>query len=197
LDLEVIPAFSVVEVVLNPGNTKQFEEGWGLSLTRVRVQAISLYSMMNPLGLGLLQPTYELSLTHSENSVQLSPGLKRVIETKNTGFFSSVTQGSYLVKFNEDFRLVGPKEDPLNPMSRHLDVMPCGVFAIDISKRDILRFTNAVEVDEEDSLSYAQCLIDLAASGGALSCYVTHNEFLLRQVLFCWLAGFAFVVLLC
>jgi hypothetical protein len=151
-------------------------------VARVRPCEFSLYSMQNPLGLGLLPNSYEDSVRQAEGHVQANSGLGKVLEDKNTGFFGRVTKGSYLVKYNEDFRLVGPKEDPANPQSRHLDVMPGGVFAVDILKESLLRFTNAREAEEEDSLVYAQCLVDLAAAGGALECYVTYNEYLLRQV---------------
>ncbi len=181
--IDVIPAFSVVEVAVNPANTGGYDEGWGINVTRIRPCAFSLYSMFSPVGLELLPKTYEAGVAHGEAAVQLSPGLKRVVDTKNIGFFSKVTQGSYLVKFGPEdgYRLVGPKVDPSDPMSRHLDVMDGGVFAVDISKRDLLHFTNASEEEEEDCLVYAQCLVDLASSAGALTCYVVHNEYLLRK----------------
>lgn len=84
-------------------------------------------------------------------------------------------------RYNEDFRLVGPKETQSDPQSRHLDVMEGGVFAIDIHKEDIQRFTNASEVEEEDNLVYAQFIVELAGAAGALQCYVTYNEYLLRN----------------
>lgn len=85
-------------------------------------------------------------------------------------------------RYNEDFRLVGPKETPADPQSRHLNVMDGGVFAVDIKKEDLLRFTNATgEAEEEEGLAYAQFLVDFAAASGALDCYVTHNEYLLRN----------------
>lgn len=181
-ELGSIPAFSVVEIMINPANHGGFEQGYGMQLTRVRPCEFSLYSMMSPLGLGLLPSTYEDSVRQAEGHAHSNPGLSKVLEDKNTGFSGKVTKGSYLVKFNEDFRLVGPKENPDDLQSRHLDVMQGGVFAIDITKENLLRFTNAVECEEEDGLVYAQCLLDLAASAGALECYVTYNEYLLRQV---------------
>lgn len=59
--------------------------------------------------------------------------------------------------------------------------MEGGVFAIDIRKEDLLRFTNACEAEEEDSLLYAQFVVELAAAAGALDCYVTYNEYRLRH----------------
>lgn len=180
--VDVIPAFTVVEMALNPANSKGYEDGWGFNLMRVRPCAFTLYSMMGPLGLNLLPSTHELSIAQAEAGVQLSPGLRRVLEPKNTGFFGVVVPGSYLVQHGTDsFRLVGPKENPTDPMSRHLDVMAGGVFAVDISSKNLLRFTNACETEDEDGLVYAQCLVDVASSVGALSCYVTHNEYLLRK----------------
>jgi hypothetical protein len=181
-----IPAFTVIEVVITAGNTKSYEEGFGINVARVRPCPFTLYSMLGPLGLGLTHPSYEASVADAEASLQLNPGLQKILETKNTGFCASVTPGAYITKYSEDsFRLVGPKEDPSDPLSRHLDVVQGGgVFAITISKADLLRFTNAVVVDgdEENALIYAQCVLDLAASAGALSCYVVHNEYLMRKV---------------
>jgi hypothetical protein len=76
---------------------------------------------------------------------------------------------------------VGPKENPADPQSRHVNVMDGGVFAIDIRKEDLMRFTNACEAEEEDSLVYAQFIVDFAAASGALDCYVSHNEYRLRH----------------
>ena len=55
-----------------------------------------------------------------------------------------------------------------------------GVFAIDITKESLLRFTNAVEEDEENSLQYARFVVDLASAMGALDGFVIYNEFRLR-----------------
>lgn len=137
--------------------------------------------MLSPLGLGLLPATYEDSVRLSEASHEANQGLRKVLEDKNTGFYGTVTKGAYLIKYNEDFRLMGPKETPSDVQSRHLNAMEGGVFAIDLRKEDLLRFTNALEQEEEDSLQYAQFVVELAAAAGALQCYVTYNEFLLRN----------------
>lgn len=197
--LEHIPAFSVVEIMVTPANQGGFEQGYGLSLARVRPCDFTLYSMCGPLGLGLLPSTYAGSLQLAEGWRETNPGLKRVLEEKNTGFFGRVTQGSYFIRcfcliapcshlrlmsgcrYKDDFRLVGPKENPADPQSRHLDVMQGGVFAIDVHRDDLIRFTNACEPEEEDSLLYAQFIVELAAAAGALDCYVIYNEFLLRN----------------
>lgn len=181
-DLDVIPAFSVIEVAVNPANSGGFDEGFGINVTRIRVCEFTLYSMATPLGLDLLPKTYATSVTDAQAMVEVSPGLRRVVETRNTSFYGLVAQGSYVVKYSDDvYRLVGPKQDPSDPLSRHIDVMEGGVFAVDIAKEDLLRFTNAVETEEADSLVYAQCIMDLAASAGALKLYIIHNEYLLRK----------------
>ena len=187
-DLDAIPAFSVIEVVISAGSLKSYEEGFGINVSRVRPCRFSLYSMLGPLGLELIPSTYDKSVAAAEASMQVSPGLAKVLEARNTGFFGRIATGSYVTKYNDDnYRLVGPKEDPADPMSRHLNVLADdqggGVFAITVSKRDLLHFTNAVEPgDEENALACAQFLVDLAASAGALSCYVVHNEYLMRKV---------------
>ena len=180
-DVDVIPQFSVIEVMFSPANQGQFEQGYGLSVARVRPCDFSLYSMQSPLGLGLLPGSYEESVRLSEGYTEHNPGLKRVLEDKSTGFFGRVTQGSYIIKYNDDYRIVGPKENPTDPQSKHLNVMEGGVFAIDMHRDDLLRFANAGESEVEDSLIYAQFLVDFAAAAGALDFYVTYNEYLLRQ----------------
>lgn len=137
--------------------------------------------MLSPLGLGLLPSSYEESVRLSEAFHEANQGLRKVLEDKNVGFFGPVAKGAYLMRYNEDFRLVGPKETPSDPQSRHLNAMDGGVFAIDLRKEDLLRFTNAAEQEEEDGLVYAQFVVELAAAAGALQCYVTYNEFLLRN----------------
>ncbi len=137
--------------------------------------------MLSPLGLGLLPSTYEESVRLGEGYHEANQGLRKVLEDKNVGFFGQVAKGAYLMRYNEDFRLVGPKETPSDPQSRHLNAMEGGVFAIDLRKEDMLRFTNAAEQEEEDGLVYAQFVVELAAAAGALQCYVTYNEFLLRN----------------
>ena len=180
-DLDVIPAFSVVEVMISPSNMKQFEEGWGIGLTQVRPCSFSLYSIQHPLGLGLLPQSYEESVRQADGHVQTNSGLRKILEDKNTGFFGRVVPGSYFIRYNEDFRLVGPKEDPNDQQSKHRNVMDGGVFAIDISREELLRFTNSGESEEEDGLVHATFLVELAAAAGVLDCYVTYNEYLLRH----------------
>jgi hypothetical protein len=181
-DMESIPAFSVVEIMVNPANQGGYEQGYGLQLVRVRQCDFSLYSMHDPLGLYLLPGTYELSVAASEGAIQKNQGLRKVIEEKNTGFFGKVTRGAYIMKYNEDFRLVGPKETPNDPQSRHINVMDgSSVFAVDIRKEDLLRFANAGETCEEDGINHAQFMVDFASAAGALDCYVTCNEYLLRN----------------
>lgn len=98
-----IPAFSVVELMLNPANQGGFEQGYGLVIARVRPCEFTLYSMQNPLGLGLLPGTYEAGVAKGEAWAAANPGLKRVLEDKNLGFFGRVTPGSYLVKCAPSF----------------------------------------------------------------------------------------------
>lgn len=97
-ELDVIPAFSVVEVMINSSNQGAFEQGYGFSLARVRPCEFSLYSLTGPLGLGLLPPTYDSSIQLTEGWRDANPGLKRILEEKNTGFFGRITQGSYLIR---------------------------------------------------------------------------------------------------
>jgi len=56
-----------------------------------------------------------------------------------------------------------------------------GVFAIDITKESLLRFTNSVEEDEENALQYARLIVDLASAMGALDGFVIYNEYRLRS----------------
>jgi hypothetical protein len=182
-DLDEIPAFSVVEIMICPSNTKAFGEGYGFHLGRVRPCDFTLYSMQTALGLSLLPGTYEESAARADAWAEANPALRKVLECKNTGFFGRAMPGSYVVKYGEGvYRFVGPKISPDDPESTHHNVLAGGVYAVDIRKDVLLRFTNAVDADEEDSLRYACCLLDLASSAGALDFYVVHNEYLLRTV---------------
>ena len=183
-NLDVIPAFTVVEIMISPSHTEPFESGYAFHLSRIRPCDFSLYSLHAPLGLGLLPPTYEESLRLAEKYSVESPGLRKTIEPKNTGFFGKVAPGSYLVKYSDDiYRLVGPKETPGDEQARHLNVMD-GVFFVDIPKETLMRFTNAVDESEDDALNYAHFIVDIASAAGALDCYVVHNEYAMRSVSF-------------
>lgn len=102
-ELDVIPAFSVVEVMISSANQGAFEQGYGFSLARVRPCEFSLYSLTGPLGLGLLPPTYDDSIRLADGWREANPGLKRILEEKNTGFFGRITQGAYLIRSRSFF----------------------------------------------------------------------------------------------
>lgn len=70
-DLEEIPAFSVVEVMVAPSNTSGFKEGYGFHVSRIRPCGFTLYSLQNPLGLSLLPATYEESVVRGEKDAQV------------------------------------------------------------------------------------------------------------------------------
>lgn len=97
-DTDCIPAFSVLEVMVTPANQGGYEQGYGLSVARVRACDFTLYSLCGALGLGLLPSTYAASLQLTEGWREHNPGLKRVLEEKNTGFFGRVAQGSYFIR---------------------------------------------------------------------------------------------------
>jgi hypothetical protein len=181
-DLDEIPAFSAVEIMITPSNAGHFNEGYGFNIARIRPCDFSLYSLQTPLGLSLLPPSYEESVARAETEAEANPGLRKILDAKNTGFFGRATQGSYVVKYSDDvYRFVGPKTDPNDPDSTHLNVLSGGVYAVDIRKDVLFRFTNAVSPDEEENARHACCLLDLASAAGALDFYVTHNEYLLRS----------------
>jgi hypothetical protein len=139
---------------------------------------------MNPIGLSLIPPSYNDALAFAGDTAQANPRLNKSIEHSDVGFYGTVAQGSYLIKYNDELmRLVGPKEFPSEPESRHINVMS-NVYAIDIPHEVLFRFTNAVEGDHDDNMAYARILVDFASAAGALSFYVTHNERLLRVVSF-------------
>jgi len=186
-DLDEIPAFSVTEIMVCPSNTKGFGEGYGFHVGRVRPCDFSLYSLQTALGLSLLPTTYEQSVARADAWAEGNLGLRKILECRNTGFFGRAQTGSYIVKYSDAvYRFVGPKTSPGDPESTHLNVMEGGVYAVDIRKEVLLRFTNAVDASEEESLRYACCLLDLASSAGALDFYVVHNEYLLRAVRALW-----------
>lgn len=183
-NVEVIEPFSAVEIMISPSHHDSFVEGYAFNVSRVRPCDFSLYSLNVSLGLRLLKPSYIATIEDVDLNLRLFPGLARVMESKNTAFFAQARQGAYLVPFKDaGFRLVGPHENPAEASSRHLSVMQGGdddLIAVDIPRDVLHRFTNACEVDQESSDSYARFVVDLASSAGALSLYVVHNDFRLR-----------------
>ena len=105
-DIEEIPAFSVVEVMITPSNTKCCSEGYGFNMGRLRLCPFSLYSMDTPLGLGLIPSDYDSGVRFSEECREASPALGKILDTKNIGFSGKIRQGSYLVEYKEDICLL-------------------------------------------------------------------------------------------
>jgi len=87
--------------------TIHMTDGYAFNVSRIRPCDFTLYSLNSSLGLGLLPPDHNTSIKLAESTVEQNPGLQKIVETRNTGFFGKITPCSYLVPFNEDtWRLV-------------------------------------------------------------------------------------------
>lgn len=178
-DRDMISQYSVIEVMVSASNSTAFESGYACNVSKIRPCEFSMYSLMSPLGLGLLKTNYMEVREMTEKASHENPGISKMLDVQCAGFWVSVPIGAYLVPYGDDFRLIGPHEDPEDETSRHVAVAP-GVQCVDIPRDVLHRFTNAVEDDMEDCDNYARFIVDTASMAGSLKLYTVFNEYRTR-----------------
>lgn len=164
----VIEPFSMAEVVVNSTAQENAEKGYGLTIGSVRSLPYTMHSYLNDMNKGLLLSTYDVL---REKMVADAAGpcytIRAVLENNSVGYLAKMAPNSYLVhgQANDMFKLV-------------CDGAPVttGIQEIDVSKKDLLKFTNA-----GDNEMYARLLVELAAANDSLYCWVFHNEYYSRM----------------
>jgi hypothetical protein len=134
--VRVIEPFNVLEIVISPVSSENAAKGYGLALSMVRSLPYSLYSYMSSVNIGLLETTYEaLATKMSAMQTTESESIRMQLDSVNMGFLCKVAPGSYLIKGVGDgmFKIITDDATGVAP----------GIPSIDISKDDLLRFTNA------------------------------------------------------
>jgi hypothetical protein len=162
-----IPPFTLVEIAFtsNASPAEPKNEGYGIKLECIRVPKFSAYSYLSPQGLPNLPRTWDDAAALNHALSVSGPNIAKMVEVSNVGFFADVHPTAYLVPLDAHdgwYRLVSHDDLPVAD----------GVFQVDISEEDLLRYTNA-----GDHLGYARLLIDIAIAAGALRVYLYRSEF--------------------
>ena len=89
-DIEFIPEYSVVELVVVPGAVDAARPGYGLKFQTIRLVPQSLYSYLSPLGLALLPSTCDASSELTTRLQAENAGIKAMVETIAHVFFAKV-----------------------------------------------------------------------------------------------------------
>ena len=161
-DLDVIPEFSLVEVMVLPGTSESADKNFGLSIARIRPLAHSLYSYLTPVGLPLLPSTFDTAMELARQVAERGESIQAMIETQCVSFFAGVDPKAHLT--------------PIGPLMFRLSAGDApaveSVHEVDVREEDLLRFTNA-----GDNVGFAVFLCDMAASAGALSVLVIRDPY--------------------
>jgi hypothetical protein len=160
-----IPAFTVVELVLNPSHNQS--GGYGCKIARVKPCAHSLYSYMTAAALERLPANCEQAHKFSDDQAALCVPLLKCVERSRFSFYSPVSPLARVVDIREDLdfvRIENPDCDGTTPVP--------GVSSVDISLADLQNFTNC----PGDVLS-ARTLVDLAIAAGALRLLVVYDDY--------------------
>lgn len=165
-DQDVIPAFSLVEVMVLPGTSESADKSFGLSIAKIRPLSHSLYSYLTPTGLPLLPSTFDAAMELAKQVAERGESIQAMIETQCVSFFAAVEPNAHLTPIGPlMFRLSAGESPALE-----------SVHEVDVREEDLLRFTNA-----GDNVGYAVFLCDMAASAGALSVLVIRDPYFQKE----------------
>ena len=165
----VVPANTVVEVVLNPSHNGS--AGYGCKFSKARALPQSLYSYMTPAALEALPRTAAEALEFSRAQGEQNPALANCLERGRSAFYCNVNPTARVVDIREDVEFVRIE----CPHGSGQSAAP-GVAGIDVAAEDLLRFTNTPE-----DLTAARTLVDMAIASGSLHMLVVHDDYYNRQ----------------
>jgi hypothetical protein len=164
----VLPANTVVELVLNPSHNNS--NGYGCKFSRARALPQTLYSYMTPGALEALPRTAAEATQFGKAQGEQNPALANCLERGRTAFYCNINPLARVVDIREDvpfLRIECPRGGGNSPAP--------GVSAIDVSCDDLMRFTNT------PFLTQARTLVDLAIAAGALNMLVVHDDYFNKQ----------------
>lgn len=163
-----IPAFSVVEMQLNPSHNAPKKPGYSIKIARVRCLGHSLYSHSGSAGaLERIQKTAEAALDFVREQAKLCEPICNMVEQARYGFFAQVDPTARVVDIREDLGFVRI-ECP--PGSGNTPVPGAQFF--DVAHEDMMRFANA-----PGDLIAARTLVDLAIAAGAVKAFCTFDDY--------------------
>lgn len=193
-----IPPFSLLEAVISTKNSDSAKDGSFVRISRIAVSGLSLYSYV---------PTmthFESSLEDAKRRADMKAAectmMSKDMDTEHVSFWVSAENGSFM-NAAYDPTLIAKKKagkdagvadksvyrsDPLLSLSN----WSSGLYAdkpVDIFQTTLLKYTNAVPADKngvlmigenvENDLTWANTLITVAASMGALDLFVSCNKY--------------------
>lgn len=165
-----IPAFSVVEIHLNPSHNQT--NGYGMKIAKITPQVPTLYSNMGCAGaLEKIQKTSEAALELAKEQAKVCEPICNLMEQARHGFYCSVDPTARVVDIREDIEFVRIE----CPHSSGNTPTP-GVQGIDVAHADLMRFTNS-----PGDLVAARTLVDLAIAAGSLRMFVTFDDYYNRN----------------
>ena len=165
-----IPAFSVVEVQLNPSHNQS--GGYGFKIAKVRRMEHSLYSYTGSSGaLDRIQKTPEAAIEFIKEKAKACEPVCNQFEQARYGLYAAVDPTARVVDVRDDLEFVRiecPHASGNTPIP--------GVQGIDVAHEDLMRFTNS-----PGDLVAARTLVDLAIAAGALKVFVAFNDYYNKQ----------------
>ena len=165
-----IPAFSVVEVQLNPSHNQS--DGYGVKVARVRPMAYSLYSLTGCGGaLDRIQKTADAALEFVREQAKVCAPVCNVLEQARYGFYAPVDPTARVVDIRDDLEFVRI-ECPHGSGSTPVPGAQC----VDVAHEDLMRFANS-----PGDLLAARTLVDLAIAAGAVRMFATFNDYYNKQ----------------
>jgi len=168
----VIPAYSVVEMQLNPSHNQPTTPGYSMKIARVRRMGHSLYSHMACGGaLERIQKTPEAALELAREQAKLCEPICNLVEQARYGFYAQVDPAARVVDIREDLEFVRiecPPGSGTTPVQ--------GVQCVDVAHEDLMHFANA-----PGDLLAARTLVDLAIAAGAVKVFCSFDDYYNRQ----------------
>jgi len=161
----VIPAYSVVEVQLNPSHNQS--AGYGLKIAKITPHGPTLYSYMSSAGFQALTRTAEEASASAKAWAQECVSAANQVEQARYAFVGTVDKSAAVVNIRDDlpyFRIECPEESGTTPLP--------GLFSLDLPVAVMQRFTNF-----PDDVVGARTFVDIAIAAGALKVLVTYDDY--------------------
>jgi hypothetical protein len=151
-EVDSIPAFRLVEMVIEPNVDVQARNGYGIRLSQFRLLPYSMYSYLTPLNKDLLVSSYENTVNRFFDKCvdESSPAyfIRQNLEQKNLGFMVKINPGSYITalpvvvtdknKEGETFQVYKIMNDD--------GLVADGIAEIDILSTDLAFYTNTGKI---------------------------------------------------
>jgi hypothetical protein len=160
-----IPAYSVIEVQLNPSHNQS--KGYGLKIAKITPQAPTLYSYVGTSGFQALTRTADQAAAFIKECAQQCESVMNQVEQSRYAFVASVDRSARVVDIRDDLdfvRIECPAGSGTTPVP--------GVFSLDVKFEALQRFTNF-----PCDLTGARTLVDFAIAAGALRVFATYDDY--------------------